>query len=507
MLRIYQIMIHEQTDQKENNNQVEALASLLTENGLDATDFVGLVKALGTIKQKEKEQEANKEEELKNSVVQDKEFLFNGTREDTYIYKDGRTKRGIYYIRIYEPKHRRYWSKSLKTSSKLVAMKLAEDIYMQRSGRINVGVRPTSITSRELVQKYQHERRKEITHIPHQGITQKSFNTMCNHIKYWELYVEEKGYKNTKLEDIPTDLGLRFGLWIKEKKRTKTSGGARCNYTINHTIAAVKKMYNDIGIKERYITAIEMPIWEYLKTQRDERPKRDIITEDEFTKISNYIKYKYCNEKDITEKEKIKRRIFGIVLTISHYTGMRPKEQLGLRWKDIKINQNDSQEDKKINRLIYIPSTNSKTGRSREIIAPIQPQLERLKKWYRQLGIEVNENGDQYIFPRLTLSTVKENVPTTKVAWTHRLKKVFHAADRDGAIILNGRVPTLYMFRHGYITNRLLRGVSMEDISVNCGTSYTYINSTYSHVTASLRSKEITKGLGKHRLKKEEIKA
>ncbi len=186
---------------------------------------------------------------------------------------------------------------------------------------------------------------------------------------------------------------------------------------------------------------------------------------------------------------------------------MRPKEQLGLRWKDIKINQNDSQEDKKINRLIYIPSTNSKTGRSREIIAPIQPQLERLKKWYRQLGIEVNENGDQYIFPRLTLSTVKENVPTTKVAWTHRLKKVFHAADRDGAIILNGRVPTLYMFRHGYITNRLLRGVSMEDISVNCGTSYTYINSTYSHVTASLRSKEITKGLGKHRLKKEEIKA
>ena len=89
-------MIHEKTDQKENNNQVEALASLLTENGLDATDFVGLVKALGTIKQKEKEQEANKEEELKNSVVQDKEFLFNGTREDTYIYKDGRTKRGIY---------------------------------------------------------------------------------------------------------------------------------------------------------------------------------------------------------------------------------------------------------------------------------------------------------------------------------------------------------------------------------------------------------------------------
>ena len=80
-------------------------------------------------------------------------------------------------------------------------------------------------------------------------------------------------------------------------------------------------------------------------------------------------------------------------------------------------------------------------------------------------------------------------------------------AEQDGAIILNGGVPTLYMFRHGYITNRLLRGVSMEDIRINCGTSITYIESTYTHVTTSMRSKEITKGLGKHRLKKDQIKA
>ena len=116
-------------------------------------------------------------------------------------------------------------------------------------------------------------------------------------------------------------------------------------------------------------------------------------------------------------------------------------------------------------------------------------------------GFEVDENGDQYVFPRLTLSTIRDNTPTTQVAWTHRLKKVFYGADKDGAIILNGRIPTLYMFRHGYITNRLLRGVSMEDISINCGTSITYIESTYSHLTTAMRSKEITKDLGMHRVK------
>jgi len=486
--------------QENEKNNIDALSSLLKENGLDASDFIGVVQALGAIKQREQEEHVKKEQPVKNKVIDDKEYIFP-TRDDVYIYRDGRTKKGIYYIRIYEAKYRRYYSKSLKTSSKLVAMKLAEEIYAERKGRMNVGIRHDSITARELVRLYQAERQKQITSIPHQGITQSSFNTLCNHIKYWEDYIAEQGYSNTKLEDIPTELGLRFGLWIKEKKRTKTSGGARCNYTINHSVAAVKKMYKDIAIKKQYITQNEMPIFEYLKTQRDARPKRDVISEEEFTKISNWIKYKYCNEKDITEKEKIKRRIFGIVLTIAHYTGMRPKEQLGIKWRDIRINKLDSNEDQKINRIISIPKENSKTGVGREIVAPIQPQLQRLKKWYRELGFEVNENGDQYVFPRLTISTIKDNTPTTQVAWTHRLKKVFYGADKDGAIILNGRIPTLYMFRHGYITNRLLRGVSMEDISINCGTSITYIESTYSHLTTAMRSKEITKDLGMHRVK------
>ena len=78
-------------------------------------------------------------------------------------------------------------------------------------------------------------------------------------------------------------------------------------------------------------------------------------------------------------------------------------------------------------------------------------------------------------FQDLHYPQLKKTYPQRIVAWTHRLKKVFHAADRDGAIILNGRVPTLYMFRHGYITNRLLRGVSMEDISGSIAAQVHYL--------------------------------
>ena len=44
------------------------------------------------------------------------------------------------------------------------------------------------------------------------------------------------------------------------------------------------------------------------------------------------------------------------------------------------------------------------------------------------------------------------------------------------------------------------RGVDIYDIALNCGTSINYIEKTYSHVTVQMRSKDITKGLGVHRL-------
>ena len=157
--------------------------------------------------------------------------------------------------------------------------------------------------------------------------------------------MQEKGHTNTKLEDIPTELGIEFGLFIQSKK--KDNGFTRTNYTINHTIAAVKKMYKDVAVKEKYITTNEVPIFEYLKTNREEKPSRDVISAEEFTAITKWINYKYCNEKGIDDKEKIKRRVYGLVYTMSHYMGCRPKEMLGLKWKDISINPSDDKKEKR----------------------------------------------------------------------------------------------------------------------------------------------------------------
>ena len=112
---------------------------------------------------------------------------------------------------------------------------------------------------------------------------------------------------------------------------------------------------------------------------------------------------------------------------------------LAIKWSDISINPNDDKKDQKINRLIHIPADNSKTGRSRDIIAPIAPQLERLMKWYREFGFEVDEKSNDFIFPRMTYSVINENVPTTDVAWTKRLRVVMKGAEKDGYWDAKGR--------------------------------------------------------------------
>ncbi len=484
-------------DKQIDLKNIDGIKSLVDEGGYDVEQLLSVLNALNVIKKNDAKKKDQEETPAENKIFLDKEFVYE-TREDVYIYRDNRTKKKGYYVRIYDPKTQKHWSKSLRTTNRMVAMTEAERIYAEKKGRLNFGVRPVSITTKELVHMYQVERRKELTDIPHQGITPRSFDTMCHHIKYWEDYMKIKGHTNTKLEDIPTELGLTFGMWIKEKKKTaNTSVKGRNNNTINHTIAAVKKMYRDTAKHQKYITENEMPMFKYLKVNRDTRSRKDVITKEEFTAITKWMNYKYCNEKGITRREYYKRRVYALAFSMHHYTGMRTREMLTLKWDQISTNPNDSKWDKGINRIIHIPAELSKTGRSRDIIAPIASHIKGLIKWYREFGIEVNEKSDNYVFCRMTETVKNENIPTTDVAWQKRLTKVLEGAEKAGVIELGGRNISNYCARHHHITEAIQRGVDIYDVALNCGTSLNYIEKTYSHITTLMRSRQLTKGLGR----------
>ena len=158
----------------------------------DAEDLIRVVSALGEIKKKKDE----KKEEEGNKFSVDKTFILG--KDDCWIYRDNRTKSKWWYIKIYESRFRKTWSKSLKTTNKTVAIALAEEMYAERRGRLSVGARPVSITCRELVKLYENERRKDIIDIQQMGITPKSFDRLCGQIQHWVNYTKMYGHFNTK---------------------------------------------------------------------------------------------------------------------------------------------------------------------------------------------------------------------------------------------------------------------------------------------------------------------
>ena len=103
----------------------------------------------------------------------------------------------------------------------------------------------------------------------------------------------------------------------------------------------------------------------------------------------------------------------------------------------------------------------------------------------------------------MTLTDIENNIPTTIVAWNKRLKHILKGSEDAGVWDSGGRRITLYSSRHYWITDAIMRGLTMNDIAMNCGTSITYVESTYSKVTTEMRASQITQGLGIHSLSEE----
>jgi integrase len=238
----------------------------------------------------------------------------------------------------------------------------------------------------------------------------------------------------------------------------------------------------------------EFPIMRYLKVDREQKPKRDILEGDEFTNLRGWMTNVWCREKDIDDLERLKRRIFGLYLTIQYYGGFRNKEILGIRWKDITAIPTESKEDQRINRAVFIPAFNSKTGRSRSCVAPIAIQFERIRGHYQKAHIEINR--DDFVFINLAKTKRGQNIPYAQPAMEKRLKSVVTGSGLQEKLDETGRHITQYSARHYAATNALMRGVGIYDLAVNLGTSVHYIETTYSHITAMMKSKELTKGQG-----------
>ena len=311
---------------KDEQTNINALAELLSSRGLDATDFIDVVDILAKVKKKELDAITKKEEqkEKTNKIFVDKEFVYE-TRDDVFIYRDGRTKSGNYYIRIYDNETKKVFSKSLRTRHRTHALVSAEKLYREKKDKLLTGVKMVSITPVEMVKLYLDRRKGEITNIPKTGLVDASYKRIEGQLRYWIQYIKFLKLENTHIEKIPSDIGRDFATWILNQPKEYYKDRPRSRETINHIVASTKKMYRDIALEDKYITWNEFPKFKYLKVQPDNKPKRDVLTLEEYEELTKWMQNRYCRESGIDELEQIKRRLFALYFSINYNIGARTK--------------------------------------------------------------------------------------------------------------------------------------------------------------------------------------
>lgn len=476
------------TKQQENTEkqaQAEVLAGLLNAAGLEPQDFLTALQAVAEAKRvTQKNEKTNKDK----NIYQEKELVYDD--ENAFIYRRGDTAGKVYYLRIYDKQRKKPFIKSLGTRDRIKAITTARLIYQDIKGKISRGERLRAITTEELISIYTNDLRKKITNIPKEGITPETFRLKQYFLGKWLEFIKDIGHLKTPIDQIPKEKTRDYGTWFLNLP--KQDGSSRSREQINNSITEIRRAYKVIAVRDRYISNDQIPEIDKLKEQSDEAYKRDILEVEQYNRLWKFMLYKWIPEKGVSMQEKQKRIIFYNTLGILYNTGLRPKEMLGLRVSEITKNEADNPELQKTHLKIKIRKENSKTGRSRIIVAPIKKRVERIKAAYKELGVP-HQSQDFLIFNPHS----KERKEYSRQSLYQRLQQVLEQSGLKEELDATGKKVSLYSSRHAFITWRLRYGnVPIHLLAKAAGTSIDKIEKTYGHIEVERQTELLTRGQG-----------
>ena len=460
---------------------------------LKTVDVDELETALGAIKTAKEVSPKNDDEGYK--FYKEKCLVYED--REAFIYQRPDRKKKTWYFRIYDDKRKKPVVKSLKTEDRTAALASARVLYIEIKGKIERGERLKQITPTELVELWLAKLSTTITTIPHQGITPKTFKQKRSFMRRWVKYLHELNLTNKTIDKIKPEATRDFATWLKVlPKETCQHTGERSVEQINNNVSAVIRMYHQLAVRDKYISADMIPQIDRLKYKVDDQFKRDIFRDlPQYEKYIWYLKRNYCTKKhnpDVAPEELEKRKIFTEFILILANAGFRPKELLGMKFSEVYDSPNFSEEEKETNIVMLVRRTNSKTGKERRVVAPVKKRIERIVAAYKKLGI--THKPDDFLFINAAYG---RRTALGRMIMYQRLKKTLIDSGLQEELDAEGKSISLYSFRHWYCYMRILYGVDFNLISQNVGTSTLRLHTTYGHINTEQHLKEITKGQGR----------
>lgn len=477
--------IHKSQEKHRTEVATTALNALLSAAGFDAGD---LQIALEAIKAAKEQSPSKNEEEYRFYL--DKTIIYED--RDAFIYRRATSKSGIWYLRIYDVKKSKPVVKSLKTKDKIQALASARILYINIKGKIDRGERLKSITIPELVDMWDQKLKSTISDIPKTGITREHYRMKKYFLENFLEFSKEEGLTKTPIDKIEGYRTRDFGRWLFTRPRKDGREGRKSEELINNNISEIIRMYRQLAIRDKWLNADNTPQFDKLKRQADEGYKRDIMNEEQYERFWKYMEYKYCRDKNEKEIELELRKIFKEFILIMSNNGNRPKELLGLKFKEISSNPNWDKETADTHIMMKIRKENSKTGRGRICVSPVKNRIDRIIASYKKIGI-IHE-PDDYLFLN---PKSKARGMYCRQNMYQRLKRVLKDSGLQEEFDKLDLSISLYSFRHQYACWRLRYGdVPIYLLAKQMGTSIQKIEASYGHIEVEQQVDKITKAQG-----------
>lgn len=462
-----------------------ALSSLLDAAGFDADDLQTALEAIKTAKE---QLAAGNEDEYKYYL--NKTLIYED--RDAFIYQRRGGQRGYWYISVYNSKKAKCLVRSLRTSDKAQALASARVMYIEIKGKIDRGERLKSITIPELISMWDEKLAGKISNIPRTGITAEHYRMKKYFLSNYLEFATERGLTRTPIDKIENYRTRDFGEWLFRRPRRGGKEKRKSEELINNNIAEIKRMYQKLAIYDKWMNADNMPQFEKLKQQADEAYKRDIMDEAEYERFWRYMENKYCRDKNVNTTERELRKIFKEFILIMANCGNRPKELLGLKFKEISSNPQWDKKTADTHIMMKIRKENSKTGRGRICVSPVRMRINKILASYEKLGIKHGPEDFLFLNPKS-----KTRGMYCRQNMYQRLRRVLKESGLEEEFMRSGKNISLYSFRHQYACWRLRYGdVPIYLLAKQMGTSVQKIEATYGHIEVEQQAEKITKAQG-----------
>ncbi len=372
----------------------------------------------------------------------------------------------VYQLRMWIKDENKHYRKSLRTDDYDIAVEKAKKLTKDLMAHGMSDKRVFSISVEELIEKYLDYRKNDID--KETGITRKRWMTLSSQLKHFSRICGVK----TKLSDLNVDDLYEYSVLRNDIKNCSASTIRTEKATINHCIQFAYR--NKLIHFERFN-------FKQIIIKAEAVGKRDTFTDKEYDKLirfmRTYTKLENCEPsygnrdfgktknkthliKSVEEVQLERLMVRDYILALAN-SCLRVGEAFQLKWGDLLSFETHSN-----NLLVEIRVRweTSKVRKNRIFFCRGGQYFKRLKERQK------HTNDEDLVFSM-----------DGKKSIDHRmLRKHWHALMKGiGITNYYERKLTWYSLRHYGITQRVVSGVDLIDISQMAGTSVKHIESTY----------------------------